>query len=161
MLPLYYQFLLFRCREENQFEEYERLIRKLYRASEDQIFNQTGCLSKCDKFEYTVQSITELTKSEPRDKVPWDKNTLRLAFYFTTGKYELKKQVKLSRNSEKIYQDKHILLQYIIYVFNDWIADVGGYLGLLLGQSIFGLVFGPLDYFLRDRKSLRALIWSV
>ena len=48
----------------------------------------------------------------------------------------------------------------MIYVFNDWIADVGGYLGLLLGQSIFGLVFGPLDYFLRDRMSLRALIWS-
>ena len=30
-------------------------------------------------------------------------------------------------------------LQYIIYDTNGFIADVGGYLGLLLGQSIYGL----------------------
>ena len=30
-------------------------------------------------------------------------------------------------------------LQYYIYDQNSFIADVGGYLGLLLGQSIYGI----------------------
>ena len=29
--------------------------------------------------------------------------------------------------------------QYEVYNFDDFIADVGGYLGLLLGQSIYGI----------------------
>ena len=31
------------------------------------------------------------------------------------------------------------LLQYIIYDWNSLLADIGGYLGLLVGQSIFGM----------------------
>ena len=31
------------------------------------------------------------------------------------------------------------LFQYIIYDWNSLLADVGGYLGLLVGQSIFGM----------------------
>lgn len=30
-------------------------------------------------------------------------------------------------------------LQYWIYDFDAFIADIGGYLGLLLGQSLFGV----------------------
>ena len=32
-----------------------------------------------------------------------------------------------------------LLLQYIIYDWNSLLADIGGYLGLLVGQSIFGM----------------------
>ena len=35
-------------------------------------------------------------------------------------------------------QDNKYCFQYIIYDFNSLIADVGGYLGLLLGQSVYG-----------------------
>ena len=31
------------------------------------------------------------------------------------------------------------MFQYFIYDWNSFIADIGGYLGLLLGQSIFGM----------------------
>ena len=31
------------------------------------------------------------------------------------------------------------IIQYIVYDFDAFIADVGGYLGLLLGQSIYGI----------------------
>ena len=31
------------------------------------------------------------------------------------------------------------LFQYIIYDWNSLLADIGGYLGLLVGQSIFGM----------------------
>jgi hypothetical protein len=30
-------------------------------------------------------------------------------------------------------------LQYVIYDYDSFIADIGGYLGLLLGQSAFGI----------------------
>ena len=33
----------------------------------------------------------------------------------------------------------HCWLQYIVYDWNDFVADVGGYLGLLLGHSIYGM----------------------
>jgi hypothetical protein len=30
-------------------------------------------------------------------------------------------------------------LQYVIYDYDSFIADIGGYLGLLLGQSVFSV----------------------
>ena len=33
----------------------------------------------------------------------------------------------------------YLLHQYLIYDLNDFFADVGGYLGLLLGSSFFGI----------------------
>ena len=39
----------------------------------------------------------------------------------------------------KNYLTEAIPFQYIIYDMDAFIADVGGYLGLLLGQSIYGL----------------------
>ena len=38
-------------------------------------------------------------------------------------------------------------LQYYVYDFNAFVADVGGYLGLLLGHSIFGM-FEPIMKFI-------------
>ena len=38
--------------------------------------------------------------------------------------------------------------QYLIYDFNSFIADVGGYMGLLLGSSILSL-FDEIESFLR------------
>ena len=42
------------------------------------------------------------------------------------------------------------LFQYIVYDVNSLIADVGGYLGLLLGQSIYG-IFEMATYWLKYR----------
>lgn len=38
-----------------------------------------------------------------------------------------------------IPSNDHNSFQYIIYDWNSLLADVGGYLGLLVGQSIFGM----------------------
>ena len=35
--------------------------------------------------------------------------------------------------------DDRVKFQYEVYDFDAFIADVGGFLGLLLGQSIFGI----------------------
>ena len=46
---------------------------------------------------------------------------------------------------------KDVIFQYMIYDFDGFIADVGGYLGLLLGQSVYG-VFEIVTQWLRYRK---------
>ena len=45
-------------------------------------------------------------------------------------------------------------LQYMVYDWNDLVADIGGYLGLLLGQSIYGIL-ELLTLWLRRRESFK------
>ena len=81
-----------RCNEPEQLEKYLNLTTKLYLADENEIYELTDCLSTCEKFEYAVQPMTDLTITEENDKTK--ANTLRLQFYFTTGRHELREQVK-------------------------------------------------------------------
>ena len=45
----------------------------------------------------------------------------------------------------------HFSLQYYSYDFNSFIADVGGYLGLLLGHSIYSF-YNVVAEWIRSRK---------
>ena len=45
-------------------------------------------------------------------------------------------------------------LQYMVYDWNDLVADIGGYLGLLLGQSVYG-IFELLTLWMKKRKSFK------
>ena len=45
----------------------------------------------------------------------------------------------------------------MVYDFNDLVADVGGYLGLLLGQSAYG-IFAILTQWMGRRKSIKCLL---
>ena len=42
----------------------------------------------------------------------------------------------------------------MIYDWNDLVADIGGYLGLLLGQSVYG-IFELLTLWLRRKESFK------
>ena len=42
----------------------------------------------------------------------------------------------------------------MVYDWNDLVADIGGYLGLLLGQSVYG-IFELLTLWLRRRESFK------
>ena len=87
--------LPFRCTDMKQFEEYERLIVELYNANSGDIFRITGCLSKCDKFVYSAKPVTDIRIEDPKiSYTPWDNNTFKVVFYFPTGEYELKEQVR-------------------------------------------------------------------
>ena len=46
------------------------------------------------------------------------------------------KSVQFAISAKGRYQEME---EYLIYDFNSFIADVGGYLGLLLGQSLYGI----------------------
>lgn len=105
-----------RCNETNQIEEYKNIINKLYPANSNQIYNMTGCLSKCDRYSYAIKPTTDLTRPT------WNKNndSIALWLYVSTGETEVREQ-------------------YIEYDWNALVADVGGYLGLLLGHSVYSL----------------------
>ncbi len=55
------------------------------------------------------------------DKSAWRPGTLNLAFFFKSGSYDVKEQ-------------------YVIYDENSMFADIGGYLGLLLGDRYCDLI---------------------
>ena len=50
--------------------------------------------------------------------------------------------------NDRSYDEKR---QYVVYDFNSFIADVGGFIGLLLGFSILSL-FKELERVLRSKK---------
>ena len=61
---------------------------KLLDAYETEIFELTGCLSTCDKNEYSSQPMIE-TATVPSDNLT---NIIRLGFVFQSGRHELKEQ---------------------------------------------------------------------
>ena len=80
--------------------------------SESDLVNITGCLPSCDRFDISLENTPEI-RSWPGGNHP----TMTLSFQFEDGSYEVEEE-------------------YIVYDTSNFIADVGGYLGLLMGQSI-------------------------
>jgi hypothetical protein len=82
---------------------------------ENEIYETTGCLSSCVKSEYKMQALSEITT-----KVKYSPNLFKIKMVFKTGRYNEKKQ-------------------FLIYDFNSLTADIGGFLGLLLGYSLLSI----------------------
>ena len=83
--------------------------------SEARIFNKTGCLPHCERDEIMLEDTPE-GRSWKQRKNP----TLAMLFIFEDGSYQLEEE-------------------YNVYDFDDFIADVGGFLGLLLGHSVLSM----------------------
>ena len=103
------------CNSYEQFQISSNVSERHEKMDENQIFAETGCLSSCDKMVYDM-SVPRSSSINPF--VP--NNSILLHFLFDNGKYSVKEQ-------------------YYIYDSDSLIADIGGYMGLLLGQSILGL----------------------
>ena len=106
-------------------------------SDESDIYKLTGCMSSCTKDEIDIVEASEMVSMKTYDTVdsgemkPGGK-ALKLYMYFINGQYDEREQ-------------------YVIYDYNSFIADVGGYMGLLLGismQSMYEIVEG---WFLRVR----------
>ncbi len=85
---------------------------------QNSLFNLTGCLSACSKFEYSIPRIND-ANIELMNDTGIGKG-IRLRFLFP----------------ESDYQEME---QYLVYDADSFIADVGGFLGLLLGHSILSV----------------------
>ena len=71
--------------------KYAQLHRQFRQANENEIYNLTGCLSKCDRFKYRaepVDGITSMTTEDARLN-----NTIRLMLYYPSGEYVSMEQV--------------------------------------------------------------------
>ena len=106
-------------------------------SDENEIFKLTGCLSSCNKDEVDVVETSELITKKIRNTfgfgdIDGKKQALKLYLYFKNGQYDEREQ-------------------YIIYDYNSFIADVGGYMGLLLGMSMQGMFEMVEDWLVRSR----------
>ena len=87
------------------------------------MLDQTGCLPNCVRDEISLEDgETSRSWRETRNPI------LTMVFLFKDGTYQMQEE-------------------YVIYDMNDFIADVGGYLGLLLGHSVLSIYFMSVEWF--------------
>ena len=85
-------YLSYRCGDNKEYLEYAKLGTYLFRANDNEIYNVTGCLSKCDKYKYTAQPQDVFRKTMTDDPIMND--TLQMFFYIPSGEHEVKEQVR-------------------------------------------------------------------
>ena len=104
------------CQTKTDYDAFMRTFGGLVRLSENTISRLTGCLPACSRNEYTRRLVSNSHEARSKDDNGTDK-TMTHVFYFPSGRYV-----------EKRY--------YYTYNGNAFFADIGGYLGLLLGHSV-------------------------
>ena len=102
------------CTTYQQLLDLDNITAKLSRSYDHDIYAMTGCLPSCERNVYTIHA-------EPVT-----------CYDYVNPNYA----VINMRISELSYEER---VQYIIYEMDSFIADVGGYMGLLLGYSILSL----------------------
>ena len=104
------------CNNKSHLDDLVNLMKKFQNADENEIYAITGCLSACekDKFTLTVDPTEIVINKHSSDCV------FRASF----------KIMKRSYGEEE---------QYIIYDTDSFFADLGGFMGLLLGCSLMSL----------------------
>ena len=123
------------CNSSSQWENAVTVAKRFESATAKQIYEMTGCLSSCERNKYH-KIEGELEKKIRKN------GDLKISFLMTEGSYEEREQ-------------------YIIYDLDSFIADVGGFMGLLLGCSILSL-YNEMEAMLRMifRGTFKKLIKS-
>ena len=114
------------CNSITQLRELTGIIDKFMDADAKIIKDQTGCLASCELYEY--EKLEHVRYDDEMKNFPCSKGNSSSSCDFNLM-LEIPKQ-------EITYEGTK---QYVVYDFNSFIADVGGYMGLLLGYSILGL----------------------
>ena len=96
----------------SRIKDMYRYMGKINTAEDQEIFEMTGCMPSCSKSIFELKPLNEQTHN--------GKEEVRLRFTYPTGEYESKEE-------------------YYIYDAKSFVADIGGYLGLLLGYSLLSL----------------------
>ena len=102
------------CTTKDQLLRFDLISQELSGSNDHDIYNKTGCSPLCDRNVYSIIA-------DPM--TCWDD------YYY--NEFQL-----LMRITDRTYEER---TQYIIYDTDSFIADVGGYMGLLLGYSIMSL----------------------
>ena len=105
------------CNNKSQLVGLANITRFFRSADVNEIYGMTGCLSACEKDEYAMWV-------DPAEKVVNDHHS---------GKCEYHVRFQITQTSFKEEE------QYVIYDTDSFFADIGGYMGLLLGCSLISL----------------------
>ena len=97
--------------------------------TELEIYQMTGCMPSCKGKQIRLETEQETTSGSTDPIIEWN-------FQYRDGKY--------NRNEE-----------YLVYDFNNFIADIGGYLGLLLGHSILSVYSMSADWITKPIRTIR------
>ena len=106
------------------------------RKTELEIYQLTGCMPSCKGKRIRLETETEITS----DSWPNDPK-IELMFEFSDGMYNLNEE-------------------YLVYNIDNFIADIGGYLGLLLGQSIFSIYSMSAEWLAKHVRAIKKLLNS-
>ena len=109
------------CNSSSQFKNLKEIQYKLAYSDANTIYKMTGCLAACQRYEYQRYGFRSRT-SRPCHTAQCD--------------YYLRFRISHGTEEERT--------QYYRYEFNSFIADVGGYMGLLLGFSMLS-IYNEID----------------
>ena len=127
------------CISGAQLEDLWEILSAFKFADAKIIYEKTGCLASCEKYEFGKLEITFFEK-------PFSAQLCKAAGFCNL---DLKLEIP---QHEITYQ---VTQQYVVYDFDSFIADVGGFMGLLLGFSILSL-YDELENLLK-RQNLCSL----
>ena len=120
------------CNSSYQLKSLANISKQFDDINANTIYNLTGCLASCQRDEYE-RIITPVLSTH--DSQEPNRSQLNLQFSFVDGSYEVKEQ-------------------YLLYDTDSFTADVGGFLGLLLGCSIFSLYKELVDLVVRLKAAV-------
>ena len=118
------------CSSGPELMNLSKIFEGLKHADDKYIYEKTGCLASCDRYEY---------QGFHRSDTLWQRCKGQGDFCSLTLRPEI---------NDRSYDEKR---QYVVYDFNSFIADVGGFIGLLLGFSTLSL-YKELEKLLRGKR---------
>ncbi len=121
------------CNTRPQVLDARALIYALSSMDENRLFDRTGCLAPCERDEFSLTPRGEVVRSPMPAGVR--QSFMKVRFAFSSGRHEVREQ-------------------YVVYDLGSFVADAGGYLGLLLGYSAYSVACDVVDLFKRARPWL-------
>ena len=85
------RFNSFRCDDFTQYKKYCNLTAEIYQSNANKIYKITGCLSKCERYHYTIKPKTGVISNE-------GERDMSIYLYLPTGETEVMKQVNTPFN---------------------------------------------------------------
>ena len=116
------------CNSTQQFRDYINVSQKLQHADASTVHKMTGCMPSCEFDKFDIELTDRAAVTYPHNSY-YGKNYLGIS---------------ISMRDSAFWEEE----EYLIYDFDSFIADVGGYMGLLLGSSFLSL-FDEIESYLR------------
>ena len=100
--------------------------------SELEIYRTTGCMSSCKRQQIRLETEQVIKTTN----VTNEQMNIQVMLQYRDGTYNLNEE-------------------YLVYDFNNFIADIGGYLGLLLGHSILSVYTMSADWITKPLRNIQ------